>query len=90
MFSSSLVSAASLLPTLAAAINFDCSNILTEDQNYDLSPLGGVHEIYHAEKVDDAIVNTTYVLDLCNTLGKAATRGPLHCERSRNSTNHPK
>ncbi|KAL4809206.1 autophagy-related protein 27 [Aspergillus unguis] len=86
ILSSSLLSAASLLPSLALAISFDCSKIIADGQKYDLSALGGVHEIYHAEKIDDTVVNTTYVLDLCNVLGNAALRGDpvANCGRTRN------
>ncbi|KAL4970406.1 autophagy-related protein 27 [Aspergillus stella-maris] len=81
---SSLVSATALLPTLASAVSFDCANIKQDGYRYDLSPLGGVHEIFHAEKVDDSIVNTTYVLNVCNTLGNAANRDGLKCGTTRN------
>ncbi|KAL4917784.1 autophagy-related protein 27 [Aspergillus aurantiobrunneus] len=82
--STPLVSAASLLPSLASALNFDCAHINADGYKYDLSPLGGVHELYHAEIVDASTVNTTYVLDLCTTLGSAAIRGNLNCGTSRN------
>ncbi|KAL4940380.1 hypothetical protein BDV06DRAFT_20904 [Aspergillus oleicola] len=82
--SSSLVSATALLPALASALNFDCAHINQDGYKYDLSPLGGVHEIFHAEKVDDSVVKTTYVLNVCNTLGGAATREELKCGTLKN------
>ncbi|KAL4934418.1 autophagy-related protein 27 [Aspergillus undulatus] len=85
ILSSPLLSAAALIPGLASAVNFDCSHIKQDGYNYDLSPLGGVHEIYNTEKVGDTIVNTTYVLNVCNTLKGAANRGEhLRCGTSKN------
>lgn len=90
VLSSAVVSAASLLPGLVSAIIFDCAHIKKDNYKYDLSPLGGVHELYHAEKVGDGtVLNTTYVLDVCNILGSAAIRGELNCGRSRNSMDQP-
>lgn len=54
--------------------------------NFDLSPLAGVHEISHAEEFEGYTVNTTYVLNICNTLKGAARRGGLNCGTTRNST----
>ncbi|KAL3436631.1 autophagy-related protein 27 [Aspergillus tetrazonus] len=84
IFSSPLVSAVSLLPGLSFAVSFDCSSIHVDNYNYNLKALGGVHEIYHAEQVGDLIVNTTYVLNLCNTLRGASIRGNLKCGTSKN------
>ncbi|KAL4780502.1 autophagy-related protein 27 [Aspergillus varians] len=84
LFSSALVSAAALLPGLVSATNFDCAHINKDGYKYDLSPLGGVHEIYHAEKFNESIVNTTYVLNVCNILGAGAIRENLNCGTSRN------
>ncbi|KAL4984647.1 autophagy-related protein 27 [Aspergillus falconensis] len=78
------MSAASLLPVLACAVSFDCSEIRVDSYAYNLKALGGVHEIYHAEQVGDLIVNTTYVLNLCNTLGSASIKGNLKCGTSKN------
>ncbi|KAL4997810.1 putative autophagy protein Atg27 [Aspergillus recurvatus] len=84
IFFSPLISAASLLPVLASAVSFDCSKISVDGYQYNLKALGGVHEIYHAKQVGDLIVNTTYVLDLCNTLGGASMKGNLKCGTSKN------
>lgn len=75
-----------LLPGLAAAVGFDCAHITVDNINYDLSPLGGVHEVYHVDKTEDSITNTTYVLNICNILNRAAIREPLKCGTSKNST----
>jgi len=83
LFPSGLLLAA---PRLAAASGFDCAHISVDGIQYDLSPLGGVHSVYHVEKTEDAIVNTTYVLNICNILKGAAIRGDLKCGTSKNST----
>lgn len=68
-----------LLSGVTTAISFDCNDIVVDGYKYDLSPLGGVHTISHAEEQTDYLINTTYVLNICNRLGKAATRGDLKC-----------
>lgn len=77
-----------LLPSLAAAVTFDCAHINVDKQNYDLSGLGGVHEIYHVVENGTAnhVTNTTYVLNICNVLGKAANRDEGKCGMSKNGT----
>lgn len=82
----SLASTILLLPSLAHAISLDCANIVADKIKFDLSPLGGVHEISDFEEYDDFSVNTTYVLNICNTLKGAATREGVKCGTSRNST----
>jgi hypothetical protein len=74
-----------LLPSLTHAISLDCANIIAEKVKFDLSPLGGVHEITDFQEFDDFSVNTTYVLNICNTLRGAATREGVKCGTSRNS-----
>lgn len=74
-----------LLPSLTRAISLDCANIIAEKVKFDLSPLGGVHEITDFQEFDDFSVNTTYVLNICNTLRGAATREGVKCGTSRNS-----
>ncbi|KAG2012451.1 hypothetical protein GB937_007045 [Aspergillus fischeri] len=83
--SSSLLFSSALLTGLASASgSFDCHNIIAEGNKYDLSGLHGVHTIYHVDKAEDYIVNTTYVLDICKALGKASIRGDLKCGTSKN------
>ncbi|KAF4239009.1 hypothetical protein CNMCM8980_009492 [Aspergillus fumigatiaffinis] len=83
--SSSLLFSSALLTGLASATgSFDCRNIIAEGNKYDLYGLHGVHTIYHVEKAEDYIVNTTYVLDICKALGKASIRGDLKCGTSKN------
>jgi hypothetical protein len=74
----------SLLPGLASA-NFDCAHVQVDGVRFDLSPLGGVHELYHVDRFDEYVVNTTYVLNICNILRGAATRDGHKCGTSRNS-----
>jgi hypothetical protein len=79
-----LVSTA-LLPTLASAIGFDCGNILVDSVHFDLSKLGGVHEVVHVEEFENYTVNTTYVLNICTILKGASRHGDLKCGTSKNS-----
>ncbi|KAJ5450272.1 uncharacterized protein N7458_006721 [Penicillium daleae] len=66
----------SVLPSLSAALTFDCSHINVDKYKYDFSPLSGVHELYHVNETETAVTNTTYVLNICKNLGsKAADRG---------------
>ncbi|KAJ5682870.1 hypothetical protein N7462_006035 [Penicillium macrosclerotiorum] len=64
-----------LVPSLTTALSLDCAHINVDKYKYDLSPLGGVHEIYHVNETDGFVTNTTYVLNICNNLHKAANRG---------------
>ncbi|KAJ5378619.1 Autophagy-related protein 27 [Penicillium cosmopolitanum] len=75
-----------LSASFATALTFDCAQIKVNDYKYDLSGLGGVHEIYHLNKTEEYSTNTTYVLDICAPLGKASKRpnGAGSCEYSKN------
>lgn len=87
---STLLFSSALLPSLASASGgFDCHNIIVDSYKYDLSTLGGVHTLYHVEETEDYVVNTTYVLNICNILKGAAHRGHLKCPTSKNSTLTP-
>ncbi|OKL64398.1 hypothetical protein UA08_01127 [Talaromyces atroroseus] len=74
-----------LVPSFTSALGFDCSNIRVDNIGFDLSPLGGVHEISHFVEFEDHSVNTTYVLNICNILKGASRRGNLNCGTSKNS-----
>lgn len=76
------------LASLSAAISFDCAHINVDKYKYDLSPLGGVHELYHVNETETAVTNTTYVLNICKNLGsKAADRGDDgKCGQTKRST----
>lgn len=82
---SSLLLGTAVVPTLTSASGFDCKHINSDGFKYDLSPLGGVHSLYHVEDDDSQTVNTTYVLNICNILRGAAIRGELKCGTSKNS-----
>ncbi|KAF7593284.1 hypothetical protein BBP40_011742 [Aspergillus hancockii] len=81
---SSVVLSSALLPTLSTASGFDCAHINVDGFKYDLSPLGGVHSLYHVEQTETHVVNTTYVLNICNILKGASIRGHLKCGTSKN------
>lgn len=78
-----------LLPSLASAITFDCEHINVKGNKYDFKPLGGIHQIAHATSGNETgsyVTNTTYLLDICKPLGKAASSRPEgKCESSKNS-----
>ncbi|KAH2920836.1 hypothetical protein KXW73_002095 [Aspergillus fumigatus] len=82
--SSWFLSSALFTGLASASGSFDCRNIIAEGIKYDLYGLHGVHTIYHVDKAEDYIVNTTYVLDICKALGKASIRGDLKCGTSKN------
>ncbi|KAJ5091187.1 hypothetical protein NUU61_006057 [Penicillium alfredii] len=73
-----------LLPSLASASGFDCAHINTDGYKYDLSPLKGVHEVYHVEETEQYVTNTSYVLNICNILKGSAIRGDAKCGTSKN------
>lgn len=76
-----------LLQSFAAAATFDCAHINVDKHKYDLSALGGVHEISHVlheNSTTPTTTNTTYVLNICNVLGKAANRPEGKCGMSKN------
>ena len=78
-----------LLPNLVSATGFDCAHISADGYKYDLSPLGGVHELYHVDEKVEATVNTTYVLNICNILKGASMRGDMKCGTTKNSASAP-
>ncbi|PLB37414.1 autophagy-related protein 27 [Aspergillus candidus] len=75
---------APLLSALATAYTFDCRHVVLGEYKYDLSPLGGVHEVYHAEQQGDALINTTYAINICGILKGAANRDGLKCGTTKN------
>lgn len=40
--------------------------------------------MYHVEETDDAVLNTTFVLNVCGTLRSASSRGELDCGKGKN------
>ncbi|KAE8353335.1 autophagy-related protein 27 [Aspergillus coremiiformis] len=81
---SSILLTSALLPSFSVASGFDCAHINAEGFKYDLSPLGGVHSLYNVEKTEEHVLNTTYVLNICNILKGASIRGHLKCGTSKN------
>jgi hypothetical protein len=77
------------LSGLAAATGFDCAHLNVDGYKYDFSSLGGVHELYHIDETEQWTTNTTYVLNICNILNKAANRPEGKCGSSKNSTSDP-
>lgn len=77
-----------VLPSLSSALSFDCAHLNVDKYKYDLSPLGGVHELYHVNETETAVTNTTYVLNICKSLGsKASDRGDDgKCGQTKRST----
>ncbi|OJJ45570.1 hypothetical protein ASPZODRAFT_69305 [Penicilliopsis zonata CBS 506.65] len=73
----------SLLGVVSAS-GFDCQQIVADGFKYDLSPLGGVHEVYNLQNLTESVVNTTYVLNICNILKGASIRDKLKCGTSKN------
>ena len=80
-----------VLPRVTTAVTLNCGNIKVDGYKYDLSGLGGVHEIYHVAENETAgyVANTTYVLNICQVLVKAANRPEGKCGMSKNGTTHP-
>ncbi|PWY90114.1 autophagy protein Atg27 [Aspergillus heteromorphus CBS 117.55] len=78
-----LLLSSTLLPSVSAS-GFDCEHINVNSVKYDLSALGGVHTLYDVEETDKYVVNTTYVLNVCNILKGASIRGHLKCGTSKN------
>ena len=64
------LSAALLIPSLAAAVSFDCREVITGRHKFDLSPLGGHHSVSHAVRSAPNVLNTTYTVDICQKLGR--------------------
>ncbi|KAJ5578666.1 autophagy protein Atg27 [Penicillium hispanicum] len=75
-----------LLSSAVTAVTLNCGNIKVDEHKYDLSGLGGVHEIYHVAENETAgyVANTTYVLNICQVLVKAANRPEGKCGMSKN------
>ncbi|KAH8698894.1 autophagy-related protein 27 [Talaromyces proteolyticus] len=72
-----------VLPTVTSALGFNCANVRVDGVQFDLKPLGGVHEIQTVSTFDDYTVNTTYVLDICNILKGASRHDGMSCGTSK-------
>ncbi|KAI2632608.1 autophagy-related protein 27 [Hypomontagnella submonticulosa] len=58
-----------LLPLPTAAM-FDCNNVVSDKQKFDLSKLGGPHSVVTSYLVGGKPHNTTYTVDICRPLKK--------------------
>jgi len=60
-----------LFTALSSALTFQCDHIRVDKKKFDLSKLGGPHELLvHDEDRPPAIYNTTYTVDICQPLRK--------------------
>lgn len=61
-----------LLAAAAHAVQFDCARVLTDGVSFDLSKLGGPRSVYSVDEQPPSVSNTTFTIDLCQPLKKAA------------------
>ncbi|ELR01640.1 hypothetical protein GMDG_00016 [Pseudogymnoascus destructans 20631-21] len=58
-----------LLPLSAAALGtIDCSKMLADKHNFDLSALDGPHSVMHGVEQPPSFLNTTYTINICRPL----------------------
>ncbi|KFY26408.1 hypothetical protein V493_04109 [Pseudogymnoascus sp. VKM F-4281 (FW-2241)] len=58
-----------LFPLYAAALGtIDCSKILADKHNFDLSALDGPHSVMHSVEQPPSFLNTTYTINICRPL----------------------
>ncbi|KAL9604909.1 MAG: hypothetical protein Q9179_001675 [Wetmoreana sp. 5 TL-2023] len=62
-----------LLPSLASAVNLDCSQIRADKQSFDVSALGTPISVMTSEdnSPSPTMTNTTFTIDICKPLKKA-------------------
>lgn len=82
-FSASLLMSSALLSYTAHAMDCD---IHFDSNKWNLQALGGVRVFQTFEDQGDVTLNTTWVMNICNILHRAATRGGHKCGTSKNST----
>ena len=54
--------------TLTLAADLTCDHIRTNGYAWDISALSGPHSVYHIEHQPPSIANTTFTIDLCQSL----------------------
>jgi hypothetical protein len=59
-----------LLSTTISAVSLDCRKILVDGQKFNFEKLGGPKTVHNIESKPPSIVNTTFTVDLCDTLKK--------------------
>lgn len=58
-----------LFPLYAAALGtIDCSKMLADKHNFDLSALDGPHSVMHSVEQPPSWLNTTYTINICRPL----------------------
>ena len=67
------------ITTSTATKDFDCDSIIKDDIEYSLFGLSGAHSVSDVKLTDNEVVNMTYVVNLCNSLGDAANWEDLKC-----------
>ncbi|KAI5367511.1 Putative mannose-6-phosphate receptor binding domain superfamily, MRH domain-containing protein [Septoria linicola] len=59
-----------LLPAAISAVTFDCENIVADEQKFNFKALGGPKDVHKLVPDQFTVVNTTFTIDLCDTLKK--------------------
>jgi autophagy-related protein 27 len=65
-----------LLPSLSIALTFDCSNIQVNRRKFNFEKIKGPHTVSVIEHFPPSIHNTTWIVDLCDTLKKDKDTAP--------------
>lgn len=62
-----------LLAPLPGSAMLDCNKIVVDDHKFNLEKLGGPHSVVTTQwnAIAETHINTTYTLDICNTLKKS-------------------
>lgn len=62
-----------LLAPLPGSAMLDCKKIVVDDHKFNLDKLGGPHSVVTTQwnAIAETHINTTYTLDICNTLKKS-------------------
>lgn len=59
-----------VLPTLVAAVNFDCSYVQVNKHKYDFSKLGGDHAVHWTRDEPPSVMDTVFSLNICKNLAR--------------------
>ncbi|KAK3080497.1 hypothetical protein LTS18_000795, partial [Coniosporium uncinatum] len=74
------------LPTLIAAVTFDCNSVVVDKKHFDLSSLSGEHVLNWTYASTDLVTQTwTFTLDICRPLKR--TKGVSKAEECPGGTN---
>lgn len=72
-----LLAAASLFSSLVAAtVNFDCRDIVSQKVQWDLGELAGPRMVHWVRDIEPATHNFTFTLDICKPLRKHVDTSP--------------